>query len=42
MSFESFKIQWPMDLELLKGSDLSYNTLSKFLHKYNLPKKVEV
>ena len=42
MSFDSFKVQWPMDLELLKGSDLSYNTLSKFLHKYNLPKKNEV
>lgn len=41
MSFDSFKIQWPMDLELLKQSDLSYNTLSKFLHKYNLPKKRE-
>lgn len=42
MSFDSFKIQWPIDLELLKGSDLSYNTLSKFLHKYSLPMKREV
>lgn len=42
MSFDSFKIQWPMDLELLKQSDLSYNTLSKFLHKYSLPAKREV
>lgn len=41
MSFDSFKIQWPMDLELLKESDLSYTTLSKFLHKYNLPQKRE-
>lgn len=42
MSFDSFKIQWPMDLEILKGSDLSYTTLSKFLHKYSLPAKREV
>lgn len=37
MSFNSFLNQWPMDLEVLKGSDLSYNTFSKFLHKYHLP-----
>lgn len=39
MSFDSFKIQWLVDLKLLKSSDLSYNTFSKFLHKYNLPQK---
>lgn len=42
MSFDSFKIQWPNDLELLKESDLSYNTFSKFLHKYNLVQKREI
>jgi len=36
MSFNSFLNQWPMDVELLKGSDLSYTTFSKFLKKYNL------
>lgn len=37
MSFNSFLNQWPMDLEVLKSSDLSYTTFSKFLHKYSLP-----
>lgn len=42
MSFESFKEQWPVDLELLKSSDLSYNTFRNFLQKYNLNTVKEV
>lgn len=42
MSFESFKEQWPVDLKLLKSSDLSYNTFRNFLQKYNLNKTKEV